>query len=89
MLPCRSFNYHDAKNCGVGFHGDDERRIVISVRLGCENNLQYQWFYKQLPIGERANIVLEHGDMYVMSEKAVGTDYKTLSKPILRHAAGS
>ena len=45
MLPCRSFNYHNAENCGVGFHGDDERRMVISVRLGQEMKLQYQWFY--------------------------------------------
>ena len=42
-----------------------------------------------MPIGKRAEIMLEHGDMYVMSEKAVGTDWKNPSIPTLRHAAGS
>jgi hypothetical protein len=31
---------------------------------------------------------LEDGDMYVMSEKAVGTDWKSSSLLTLRHATG-
>lgn len=42
-----------------------------------------------MPIGKRAEIILQHGDMYVMSEKAVGTDWQRPSKIELRHAAGS
>jgi hypothetical protein len=31
---------------------------------------------------------LEHGDMYVMSEKTTGFDWKSKTKYTLRHAAG-
>ena len=31
---------------------------------------------------------IEHGDMYIMSEKATGFDWKSKSKYTLRHAAG-
>ena len=75
--------------CGIGFHGDSERKKVIGVRLGASIPLHFQWFHKSKPIGERVKIMLSHGDMYVMSEKATGYDWKSSSKITLRHAAGS
>ena len=27
-------HYFDLKNCGIRFHGDEERRLVIGVRVG-------------------------------------------------------
>jgi hypothetical protein len=33
--------------------------------------------------------MLNHGDLYVMSEKAVGQDWKRKVIPTLRHAAGA
>lgn len=38
--------------------------------------MHYQWFYKGEPVGEQIIIPLDAGDMYIMSEKAVGTDWK-------------
>ena len=80
--------YYDPKKCGIGFHGDTERRIVIAVRLGASIPLHYQWFERHKPIGERVVINLENGDMYAMSEKAVGYDWKKSSRKTLRHSAG-
>lgn len=80
--------YYDIKKCGIGFHGDSERRLVIGVRIGAPMNLQYQWFHEGNVVGNRLNIILNEGDMYVMSEKAVGTDWKKKKIPTLRHAAG-
>jgi hypothetical protein len=45
--------YFDVKKCGIGFHGDSERKKVIAIRLAtgkCEP-IQYQWFLKGKPIG--------------------------------------
>lgn len=80
--------YYDPSICGIGFHGDSERRKVIALRLGSKMNMQYQWFLRSKPIGQRFEFFLKNGDMYVMSEKAVGTDWKSRSKLTLRHAAG-
>lgn len=81
--------YYDPTVCGVGFHGDSERRVVIAARLGVALPLHYQWFYEGKPVGQRIPLVINHGDLYVMSDKAVGTDWKQKSVPTLRHAAGS
>ena len=74
---------------GIGFHGDTERKIVMAVRLGDPIPLQYQWFFGGNPVGDRIELNLEHGDIYFMSEKAVGNDWKRRIIPTLRHAAGS
>jgi hypothetical protein len=81
--------YYDIKKCGIGFHGDSERKKVIAVRLGCDLPLHYQWFLKNDSVGERVILMLSHGDLYVMSEKATGYDWKMKNIPTLRHATGA
>src|SRR5438132_4058821 len=44
--------YYDIKTCGIGYHGDKERRIVVGVRLGASLPLHYQWFKNSKPIGD-------------------------------------
>jgi hypothetical protein len=81
--------YYDTKQCGIGFHGDSERRKVIGLRLGASMPLYYQWYYKGNPIGQKISVQLNGGDIYIMSEKAVGTDWKKKNIYTLRHATGS
>ena len=66
--------YYDVNKCGIGFHGDSERKRVIGIRLGETLPLHYQWFKDGEPIGERIKLKLNHGDIYIMSEKATGFD---------------
>ena len=88
-LKVESNYYYDMKKCGIGFHGDSERRKVIGIRLGNTSMpLHYQWYFQGNAIGERIVIPLDPGDIYVMCEKAVGTDWKKKKIPTLRHAAG-
>lgn len=44
--------------------------------------------YTKKMIGPRLEITLNHGDLYIMSEKAVGTDWMSKKDVTLRHAAG-
>lgn len=81
--------YYDTRHCGIGFHGDSERRKVIALRLGASMPLYYQWFLQGKPVGPRLAVPLHDGDMYVMSEKAVGTDWKKKTIYTLRHATGA
>lgn len=87
-LICEGNRYYDLSKCGIGWHGDSERRKVIAFRLGESMNLCYSWYYRSNRIGKRLNINLNNGDMYIMSEKAVGTDWKKRSQYMLRHSAG-
>lgn len=81
--------YYDLNKCGIGFHGDTERNRVICIRLGQSHPIDFQWFHRARPIGDRISLMLNSGDMYIMSQKAVGGDWKRTSQYTLRHAAGS
>jgi hypothetical protein len=85
---CEGNRYYDINKCGIGWHGDAERKKVIALRLGATIPLKYQWFHKTKPFGEVCTIELNDGDMYVMSEKAAGYDWKMRSIYTLRHCAG-
>jgi hypothetical protein len=80
--------YYDIDKCGIGFHGDAERRKVFACRMGEPMPLFFQWFQDSQPIGPRLRVNLEDGDMYIMSEKTVGFDWLKKKIPTLRHATG-
>ena len=88
-LQCEGNYYYDAASCGIGYHGDTERRRVFAVRLGATIPICFQWFQRGEPIGPRMRLEVEDGDIYIMSEKTVGTDWKSRGVPTLRHAAGA
>lgn len=80
--------YYDIKKCGIGFHGDSERMKTIGIRLGASIPLHFQWYMKHERVGDRGELILNHGDLYIMSQKANGNDWKKVKIPTLRHAAG-
>ena len=88
-LICEGNRYEDNTKNGIGFHGDSERRKVIALRLGAAMEIHWQWFYQSKPLGDRMKFTVNGGDLYIMSEKAVGNDWKLRSIPTLRHAAGA
>lgn len=87
---CEGNRYYDLNKCGIGYHGDAERTRVICMSLGANNYpMRWVWFKKFRPITEYLEVKLNSGDLYIMSEKAVGSDWKRSSIPTIRHAAGS
>lgn len=80
--------YYDVSKCGIGYHGDAERRKVIAIRLGSPNPIHFQWYQEGNPIREHMIFELSGGDIYIMSEKTVGTDWRKKKIPTLRHAVG-
>lgn len=81
--------YHDVTKCGIGFHGDTQRKKVIALRLGRDMPLHFQWWHRGERTGKRVRRILQHGDLYAMSEKATGYDWKKKDIFTLRHAAGA
>jgi hypothetical protein len=80
--------YYDVDTCGIGYHGDGERVKVVALRMGEKMPIHFQWYQNSKAVGENVKIMLEDGDMYVMSEKAVGNDWLRKKVGTLRHAAG-
>ncbi len=84
-------NHYFESKSGIGFHGDSERKIVVCLSLGATSTLRYAW---RMPgtsnhYGEPIDIAVKHGDIYVMSEKATGYDWRMRSRVRVVHAAGA
>lgn len=84
--------YYDVTKTGIGYHGDGERKFVIGIRVGdgsTDMPLKYRWHQKCKPVGSVMSFHLEDGDIYIMDEMAVGTNWlKDRRGFTLRHAAG-
>lgn len=80
--------YYNIDKCGIGYHGDAERKRVICARIGESIPLKYKWYINGQESKYSKTFTLNDGDIYVMSEKAVGTDWKKKKVWTLRHAAG-
>jgi hypothetical protein len=60
----------------------------ITLLLAASMPLYFQWFQFSKAVGNRIEVNLNDGDMYMMSDKAVGFDWLTRNVPTLRHATG-
>jgi hypothetical protein len=87
-LQCEGNYYYDIKKTYIGFHGDTERKIVIGVRLGMPFPLHFVWYKDGEAVSAVESFTLNNGDVYFMSEKATGFDWKKKKIYTLRHAAG-
>ena len=83
-------NKYYLKICGIGAHGDSERFMANGIRLGATIPLGYRWRIGGMGVGKVMVLNnIEDGDIYIMSGKAVGFDWKKRSKLTLVHAAGA
>jgi alkylated DNA repair dioxygenase AlkB len=82
--------YYDTKKTYIGWHGDAERKKVVGIRLGDDFPLHFRWYHKSSTDKESIHTInLQHGDIYIMSQKATGNDWKKRSiEWTLRHSAG-
>ena len=84
--------YKKNNYCGIGYHGDAERpkSPVIGCNVGADRYLCFRAFYKNRYFDDHeTRIKLEHGDIYFMSEHAVGVNWKKSAQVVFRHRAGS
>ena len=80
--------YYDVNQCCIEFHGDEEKRRIVCIRLGVAMPIHFQWLYNDLAVGDRMTFEIENGDVYLMSEKAVGADWLEENLFTLTHAIG-
>lgn len=79
-------NYYEEK-CGIGYHADKNRTYVIGLRVGRSMPLCFRWYLCDIHVGETVEVMLNAGDLYVMSSRAVNSNGVS-EDLILKHAAG-
>jgi hypothetical protein len=88
-LECEGNKYQNINKNGIGWHGDAERKKVIALRLGESMPICFNWFKQSTPLGRTFTTQINSGDVYIMTEKTTGYDWKKRSLYTLRHSAGA
>jgi len=88
-----NFYYEIGSKCGIGWHGDKERRVTVLMRFGeasKEMDLKFQWFWNYKATGTIFQFHLKSGDIVVMSRVANGKDWDDapMKRWTMRHATG-
>ena len=81
--------YDNVSKNGIGPHGDTERVCVSCLRVGASMPMKFGMFWNCKVRGKPFETVINGGDLYFMSEEAVGAEWKSRSKWIWRHCAGA
>ena len=81
--------YDNVSKNGIGPHGDTERVCVSCLRVGESMPMKFGMFWNCKLRGKPFETVINGGDLYFMSEEAVGAEWKSRSKWIWRHCAGA
>ena len=81
--------YDNVSKNGIGPHGDTERVCVSCLRVGGSMPMKFGMFWNCKLRGKPFETVINGGDLYFMSEEAVGAEWKSRSKWIWRHCAGA
>ena len=81
--------YDDVNKNGIGPHGDTERVCVACLRVGASMPMKFGMFWNCKLRGKSFQTIINGGDLYFMSEEAVGAEWKKKSKWVWRHCAGA
>ena len=81
--------YDDVSKNGIGPHGDSERVCVSCLRVGESMPMKFGMFWNCKLRGKPFETLIKGGDLYFMSEEAVGAEWKSRSKWVWRHCAGA
>lgn len=77
--------YFDLYKCNTKHHGEINKKILICARFGAQFPLHFQWFVKWKAVGSPAKFMLNPGDMYILTNKAIGNDWRKATILTLRH----
>eukprot|EP00808_Paulinella_micropora_P002645 g38155.t1 len=77
--PAQGLWYADSRWQGVYPHGHTDSPGVLGVRLGAPLQLHWHWYQRQALVGRRLRLSLDAGDLYLLSAKAAGFDWRRAS----------
>lgn len=80
--------FYNPETCGREPWGDQDRRFVVGVQLGAMMKMAFTWYYHESPFSQPVVIELQHGDIFMLSDKAVGHDVNRKAIATLRRTCG-
>lgn len=80
--------YYNTNECYTPMHQKKERKKVINLHLGSSFPLHFCWYHQSQKVSDMKTIQINHGDLYIMSEIAIGNIKESKTKLYLKHSMG-
>jgi len=85
-LTTDAYKYFEPNKNGFSYQGS---RQVICVNLGHSLKVDFHWFHQGNPEGKPFHASMDHGDIYILSTKAMGADWEKKGVYSVQHAMGA
>ena len=82
-------HYYDMERCGRDSFGDWDKRMLVGLQVGATMKMAFTWWYQESKFSTPVEIELHHGDIFVLSDKAVGHDIHRKAIATLKRTCGS
>lgn len=82
-------NYYNTNECYSPLSQNKESKQVVNLHLGNSIPLHFKWFHNTTEVSDLVSIQLNHGDVYIMNEVALGSVKESKSKLYLKHGIGN
>lgn len=82
-------NYYNTNECYSPLSQNKESKHVVNLHLGSSIPLHFRWFHNTTEVSNVKSIQLNHGDVYLMNEIALGAAKESKTKLFLKHGIGN
>lgn len=82
---CQGDYYYNHEKLNLKYQGSKVNNMIC-IHLGDPIKLSYKWFFANKSVSDDFMITLNHGDLYIMNEKATGHDCKLKKNTVLKYS---
>ena len=88
-LVCEATRFQNKEDCYINMHRDRSKSRIAGLNLGGSFPINFRWYHNTIHCSEVLSIILNHGDIYIMSELATGVLKDKKTKLFLKHSMGT
>ena len=81
-------SYYDINQCYTPFGQEKKKKKIIGLCIGNSIPLCFKWFHNTQITSDIYKIILNHGDLFIMSEMAAGLNKESKTKLYIKHGFG-
>lgn len=81
-------NYYNTSECYTPLSQNKESKCQLNIHLGTSLPLHFRWYHLNMAVSDLKSIQINHGDIYLMNEIALGNVKESKTKLYLKHGMG-
>lgn len=81
-------NYYNTTECYKPMSQDKKRKKLVNLHLGTSFPINFRWFHNTQAVSDLKSLIINHGDVYIMTDITLGSVKDSVTKLYLKHSLG-